>query len=148
MRRAVGADSNSMAVSDIAAGAAGSAFWSALCRQEALDAPAVSRSTLANSTIRFLLIRPTFTITQPSRAPLPALPRSRFLRFGGKVLDHFAEPFDASRIVHFLPEDHGARVHPDHFAVQNFLADLHQIAFVVGTVDHGHEPLLARLHDP
>src|SRR5438067_8976109 len=111
-----------MAVSVMAAGAAASAGRSPLRLHEALDAPAVSRSKLAISTIRFLLILPTFTITQPSRAPLAALPHSWFLRFGGKVLDHLAEPFDASRIVHFLPEDHGAPGHPDHLAVQNFLA--------------------------
>src|SRR5207244_8990622 len=101
-----------MAVSVMAAGAAASAGRSPLRLHEALDAPAVSRSKLAISRIRFLLILPTFTITQPSRAPLACTPTPLwFLRFGRKVLDHLAEPLDTSRIVHFLPEDHGAGRH-------------------------------------
>src|SRR4029078_1241590 len=50
---------------------------------------------------------------------LPPSRHSRFLLFGGKVLDYLTESFDASRIVHFLPENHGGRRHADDLAVEH-----------------------------
>src|SRR5437588_13007976 len=104
---------------------------------------------LAISRIRLaLLILPTFTISQPSHAP-GRTPSTLWLLlcFGGKVLHHLTESFNARRIVHFLTEDDRRRRHANHFAVQHLVADFDEVTLVVRAVHHRHQALLPRPDD-
>src|SRR5260370_21608022 len=91
-------------MADAAAGAGCCAgFAGVRCfHHEAGATPALRMSMLAISRIRWtLLILPTFTISRPS-TPSPSTLFPLSLR--GKILDHFAETFDSSRVVDLLPE--------------------------------------------
>src|SRR5437867_4666815 len=86
----------------------------------------------------------------PSHSPprtWPAPSTLFLLRFGGQILDHFAETFDSGRVVDLLPEYHGGGCNPNDLAVENLVSHLDEIALVVRPIDHGNEPLLFRLDD-
>src|SRR4051794_22982353 len=101
--------------------------------------PAISRIRLA------LFILPILTISQPSTPRLHSHSRWLLLTLRNELLDHFTEPFDASRIVDLLPEHHGGGGDAYDFSIENLVADAQQVALVVGAVHHGDESLRAGL---
>src|SRR5256885_12953273 len=60
----------------------------------------------------------------PSHGPPRTSPSTLFpLSLRGKILDHFAETFDSSRVVDLLPENNGGGRNADDFTVENFVTN-------------------------
>src|SRR5262249_19712443 len=70
---------------------------------------------------------------------------SLLLGFRNELLDDFAESLDARWIVDLLPEHHGGGGDANDFSIKNFVAHVDEIPFVVRTIDHGDQTLLAGL---
>src|SRR5204862_2337448 len=81
----------------------------------------------------------------PSHSPPHHHHSLLLLDFRDELLDDLAEPLDAGRIVDLLPENHGGGGDAYDFSVENFVAHMDEIAFVVRTIDHGDQALLAGL---
>src|SRR2546428_1932539 len=84
----------------------------------------------------------------PSHGPPRTSASTLFpLSLRGKILDHFAETFDSSRVVDLLPENNGGGRNADDFTVENFVTNSDEISLVVGPIDHRDQTLLLGSHD-